>query len=928
MDFKETILLPKTDFEMRGNLTSKEPKYQKRWDDEDIYHQMLASNDKSKAFYLHDGPPYANGNMHIGHALNKILKDIVVRYKNMDGYYAPIIHGWDTHGMPIEVALQKKGFSIKNMSVADFRNKCKDFALSQVKIQRNQIKRLGVIGSFGNEDDLLNEDDQNRPYLTLQKQFEAKQIEVFAKMALDGHIYKGLKTVYWSPSSQTALAEAEIEYQDVKSYSIYVSFAVVDAKNVLPEDSSFIIWTTTPWTIPANLAICVNPRFVYGLYQTNQGKVVVDVALAATIKEAIGFEKMDLLNTFKGKELEGILTRHPYFDRNSPVILGDYVTEDSGTGIVHIAPDHGGDDFVVARKYGIHPFNPIDERGCYNAIVGDDFAGVYFEDGNEISIRKMEEAHTLLKVSTFTHSYPHDWRTKKPLIQRATDQWFCSIDGFKEQLLEEIRQVKWYPSWGEVRMNNMIKDRDDWCISRQRTWGVPIPVIYNEDHTPIIERSVFDHIIELFKKYGANCWSTMSAKELLPENYHNIHSPNDGFYKEKDIMDVWFDSGSSSMAVLKEREGVYPADLYLEGFDQYRGWFNASLITGTAVMGHAPYKAVVSHGFSLDGEGKKMSKSLGNTIDPNQMVGKYGADVVRIWAASCDYQADFRVSEEIIRQAGETYKAIRNRFKFMLGTLADFEPSDSKITEYPFVDQAILNELADLENKCHHYYDEYQFSNVLSTIVNFLQVDLSGFYLDMAKDILYCDAKASVRRRQIQQVIYQLCLSLVKLLAPIIPHTAEEIYDHFIGKNKVSIFLEKYDYEPRKVNQQLKEQYDHFMTARNGVLKALEEKRAEKLIGKSIDATIEIFVKDDVIRPIIENMDATTLQQVFIVSKVLLSSSPDELNDYGTILIRVKENDGIICQRCWNRIDANRIMEHQLCPRCHQVLKGFTIHEE
>lgn len=928
MDFKETILLPKTDFEMRGNLTTKEPKFQQRWDDEDIYHKMLASNKKEKAFYLHDGPPYANGNMHIGHALNKILKDIVVRYKNMDGYYAPIIHGWDTHGMPIEVALQKKGYSIKNMSVADFRNKCKEFALTQVKIQRNQIKRLGICGSFGNENDLLNEEDENRPYLTLQKQFEARQIEVFAKMALDGHIYKGLKTVYWSPSSQTALAEAEIEYQDVKSYSIYVSFHVEDNKDKFTEDTFFIIWTTTPWTIPANLAICVNPRFEYGLYHTEKGNYIVDTQLACNVAKDIGFETMELIRVYKGKDLEGILTKHPYFERYSPVILGDYVTEDSGTGVVHIAPDHGADDFTVARKYGIHPFNPIDARGCYTSAVGNDFEGVYFEDGNEISLKKMEETKTLLHVSTFIHSYPHDWRTKKPLIQRATDQWFCSIDGFREQLLEEIKHVKWYPSWGETRMINMIKDRDDWCISRQRTWGVPIPVIYNEDHTPIIEKDVFDHIISLFKIHGANCWATMTAKELLPNGYQNEHSPNGNFYKEKDIMDVWFDSGSSSMAVLHQREGVYPADLYLEGFDQYRGWFNASLITGTAVMGHAPYKSVVSHGFSLDGEGRKMSKSLGNTIDPNLMVSKYGADVVRIWAASCDYQADFRVSEEIIKQAGETYKSIRNRFKFMLGTLSDFNLNQDKVVEFPFVDQAILNELADLENKCHHYYDEYQFSNVLSLIVNFLQVDLSGFYLDMAKDILYCDQKNSLRRRQIQTVIYQLCLCLAKLLAPIIPHTAEEIYDHFVGKNKESIFLEKYDYQFRKVDATLKDQYNHFMQARNGVLKALEEKRAEKLIGKSIDATIELYVKDSLIKPIIFAMDDTTLQQIFIVSKVILKDQTDDLKDYDTVMVRVCENKGIICQRCWNRIDEKDIQEHQLCRRCSAVIKELNLHEK
>lgn len=926
MDYKNSIILPQTNFEMRGNLNVKEPTFEKRWDDNDIYQKMLASNDKRKAFYLHDGPPYANGNMHTGHALNKILKDIIIKYKNINGYYAPIIHGWDTHGMPIEVALQKKGFSIKNMSPAEFRDKCKEYALAQVKNQRGQVKRLGVFGCFGNENDLLNENDVTRPYLTLQKQFEARQIEVFAKMALDGHIYKGLKTVHWSPSSQTALAEAEIEYQDVKSYSIYVAFKVVDDKGIFNEDASFIIWTTTPWTIPSNLAICVNPKFVYGLYHTNKGSFVMDVNLADDVCKTLGFENVELVKEFKGIDLELIKTKHPYFDRISPVIEGDYVTEDSGTGIVHIAPDHGADDFNVARKYDIHPFVPIDARGCYTSVVGKDFEGVYFEDGNEISLKKMEETNTLLHVSTFIHSYPHDWRTKKPLIQRATDQWFCSIDGFRKQLLDEIHNIKWYPSWGELRMNNMIKDRDDWCISRQRTWGVPIPVIYNEDGSPIIEKEVFDHIASLVRKYGANCWYEMDIKDLLPTGYHNEKSPNGNFTKEKDIMDVWFDSGSSSLAVLEQREGVYPADLYLEGFDQYRGWFNSSLIIGTAINGKAPYKSVVSHGFVLDGEGRKMSKSLGNTIDPNQMVNKYGADVLRIWVASSDYQADVRVSEDIIKQASETYKPLRNRFKFMLGNLNGYKYED--VEKYEFEDLAILNELADLENKCHKYYDNYEFANVLTSIVNFMQIDLSGFYLDMAKDILYCDSKNSLRRRQVLNVLYRLTYTLMLLLAPIIPHTAEEIYDNFVGKDKESVFLCKYNYEERPVDNDLKTLYKSFIMARNSVLKALEEKRSEKLIGKSIDATINLFVENEQLDNLLHSMDKTALQQLFIVSKVNLQDNKENLNDYGNgCFVSVVENKGIVCQRCWNRIDADEICENNLCKRCAKVVKELEINE-
>jgi len=923
MDYKETIFLPKTDFEMRGNLPQKEPNFEEFWETNGIYQKMLDSNSKDKEFYLHDGPPYANGNMHIGHALNKVLKDIIVRYKNMNGYYSPIIHGWDTHGMPIEVALQKKGFSTKNMEVADFRNKCKEFAITQMKTQRSQIRRLGVCGSFGSED-VLDENDPNRPYLTLQKQFEARQIEVFATMALKGYIYKGLKTVHWSPSSQTALAEAEIEYYDIDSYSIYVAFKVVDGKGILDNDTSFIIWTTTPWTIPSNLAICLNPRFEYGLYKTNKGKFVFDTVLAQDVIKQLGFEDVELLQVFKGAELERLVTKHPYIDRTSLVILGDYVTEDSGTGVVHIAPDHGMDDFNVAKKYDIHPFVPIDGKGCYNSNCGPDFEGVYFEDGNEISLKKMEETNTLLKVSKFTHSYPHDWRTKKPLIQRATDQWFCSIDAFRKELLDQIHEVKWYPTWGEVRMVNMIKDRDDWCISRQRTWGVPIPIIYNEDGSPIIEKEVFDNISKLFREYGSNVWWERSATELLPEGYKNAKSPNGNFTKEKDIMDVWFDSGSSSMCVLEQRLGKYPADLYLEGFDQYRGWFNSSLIAGTAVKGCSPYKQIVCHGFVMDGEGKKMSKSLGNTIDPNQMTAKYGADILRLWVASCDYQADVRVSEDIIKQNAETYKSLRNRFKFMLGTLADFDYKSNAVSEFTFVDKCILNELAKIENNAHKYYDEYQFASVLSMIVNFLQIDLSGFYLDMAKDILYCDATNSLRRRQVQTVIYKVCESLTKLLAPIIPHTAEEIYANFVGKDKESVFLTKYDFVENKIDEEISNKYAHFISLKNVVLKALEEKRSEKIIGKSNEATIVLNVKDETIKDIINNMDATTLQQIFIVSKVVLKDCDCDLDKFDNVAIKVELNDGVICERCWNRIDANLINKDNLCKRCADVLKDLA----
>lgn len=908
MDYKNTLLLPKTDFEMRGNLPQKEPNIQKFWKEEDINNKILASNNKDNAFYLHDGPPYANGNMHTGHALNKILKDFVVRYKNMSGFYAPLIHGWDTHGMPIEVALQKKGLSVKNLSIPEFREKCKEFALNQVNIQREQIRRLGILGEL------------DKPYLTLKKEFEEHQIRVFAKMALEGYIYKGLKTVYWSPSSQTALAEAEIEYYDVSSYSIYVSFKVVDGLGLLDNDTSFIIWTTTPWTIPSNLAICLNKDLEYGLYQTNKGKFVFATALEKNLIKELEFENVQLIKTFKGSELEYIKTKHPFYDRESVVILGDHVTAESGTGCVHTAPGHGEDDFNVCQLYKIPPYCPVDEKGFYTEDVGEDLAFKFYEDGNEIVLEKLTKANALMKVSKFIHSYPHDWRTKKPLIYRATPQWFASIDKFRSLLLNEVHNVNWYPKWGELRMNNMIKDRSDWCISRQRNWGVPIPIIYNEDGSPIIEKDVFEHIAQLIGKHGSNVWYQLTAKELLPENYSNPKSPNNDFKKETDIMDVWFDSGSSSISVFEATYHKYPCDLYLEGFDQYRGWFNSSLIIGTAMRGKAPYKSVVSHGFVLDGQGRKMSKSAGNTVDPNQLINKYGADILRIWVASSDYQADLRISEDIIKQAAETYKNIRNRFKFMLGNLADFNPNKDQVDNFEFLDLAILNILSEVEKNCFAAYDNYDFSTVLTTIVNFLSIELSGFYLDMAKDILYCDSKNSLRRRQIQSTIYCIVDSLVKLLAPIIPHTCEEIYQKFVGKTLTSVHLSKFNKNIATIDSELIDNYRLLQGVRNDVLKALEEKRSEKLIGSSLDATIILAPKNKNVEQLLAKFDQRSLNQLFIVSKVILTTDKS-LKEYENSYVNVEANNGIKCERCWNKVDPNEVVDGCLCHRCAQVLK-------
>ena len=589
MNYKDTLLMPKTDFEMRGNLPKKEPKYVERWQENDMYNKVIQQNEGKDSFVFHDGPPYANGNMHMGHMLNKVIKDVICRYKNMNGFYTPYIPGWDTHGLPIENAIQKLGVNRKEMPTAKFREKCDAYAHEQVNKQMEQLIRMGTFA------------DYKHPYLTLQHEFEARQIEVFAKMAMDGLIFKGLKPVYWSPSSESALAEAEVEYHDIKSPTIFVKFQVKDGKGVLDNDVNFVIWTTTPWTIPANLAICLNASYNYALVETEKGKLIVLDTLVDELMAKFEITDYKVVNHYKGSELEYITCQHPLYDRESLVILGDHVTADSGTGCVHTAPGFGADDFFVGQKYNLPAYCNVDEHGCMMEDCGEWLAGQYVDDANKTVTMKLDEIGALLKLEFITHSYPHDWRTKKPIIFRATDQWFCSLDKIRDKLLSEIDNVNWLNEWGHIRIYNMIRDRGDWCISRQRTWGVPIPIFYCEDGTPIIEQEVFDHISELFREHGSNVWFERDEKDLLPEGYTNEHSPNGIFKKEKDIMEVWFDSGSSHTGVMVERGFNYPVDLYFEGSDQYRGWFNSSLIIGVAAHGKAPYKTVLSHGFVLDG---------------------------------------------------------------------------------------------------------------------------------------------------------------------------------------------------------------------------------------------------------------------------------------------------------------------------------------
>ncbi|MDD7591856.1 MAG: isoleucine--tRNA ligase [Bacilli bacterium] len=915
MELKDTLLMMETNFEMRGNLNIKEPLLVKKWADLKVYNKMNEDQPLGE-YMLHDGPPYANGAMHCGHMLNRILKDFVVRYKNMCGYKTPFVFGWDTHGLPIENMVTKSGVNRKTTPIFEFREKCKEYALSQVERQKSDIRRLGCLG------------DYDSPYLTLLPEFEAREIHVFSEMALKGLIYKGLKPVYWSPSSESALAEAEIEYHDVKAYTIYVSFDTVDGKNVVPNDTKFIIWTTTPWTLPANLAICAHPQFIYGLFKTDKGNFVFLSELKDTLIEKLGFTTCELVKEIKGSELEGILVKHPFYDRTSMLILGDYVTAETGTGLVHIAPGHGEDDFNVCLKYGIKPYCPVDEHGKLTSDAGERLAGLFYEDANLEVLKILEENNCLLKEEDIVHSYPHDWRTHKPVIFRATPQWFCSIEPIRDQLIEEIKKVNWTPKWGETRMVNMIKDRADWCISRQRAWGVPIPIIYCEDNTPIIDKDVFDHIEKLIRENGSNIWYKLSEKELLPEGYTNSHSPNGIFRKEKDIMDVWFDSGSSWNGVLNERGLKYPADLYLEGSDQYRGWFNSSLILSLAVNGKAPYKNVVSHGFVMDEHWEKMSKSKGNGIDPLKIINIYGSDVCRLWASLVDYQQDARISESIVKTISEQYRKIRNTLRFLLGNLNNGSVNDSfkeedKVDTFEKIDLYVLARLEEVKNKVIDNMDSFNFINAISEILKFVSDDLSSFYFEITKDILYCENKTSLRRRQVQTVLNEVLFTLMRLLNPILPFTMDEVNANYPLRSKDNVQYYRYPTKSNIYSKDLLDEYSLIKTLRNDVLKALEEKRALGEIKSSLLASVDLEIKDEKIKAIIDTYPHVEVERLFIVSKVVLKDNVEGFKGEVSNSL-VSKHTGVRCDRCWNYKDEDEIItegEVHLCPRCKKAME-------
>ncbi|MGA3878846.1 isoleucine--tRNA ligase [Bacillus pumilus] len=890
MNYKDTLLMPKTEFPMRGNLPNKEPEIQEEWAEKDIYQMVLERTKGRPTFILHDGPPYANGDIHMGHALNKILKDFIVRFKSMNGFHAPYVPGWDTHGLPIETALTKnKKVKRKEMSTAEFRKLCEEYAWKQIEGQRNQFKRLGVRADWDN------------PYVTLKPEYEAQQILVFGEMAKRGYIYKGLKPVNWSPSSESALAEAEIEYKDKRSPSIYVSFKVKDGKGVLENGEQFIIWTTTPWTLPANLGICVHPNLEYSILQVGAERYVVASELVEQVAKTLGFEEYEVVKTLKGKELDNVVAEHPIYGRDSLVMLGDHVTTDAGTGCVHTAPGHGEDDFNVSMKYGLDVLCPVDEKG----VMTDEapgFEGLFYEDANKAITEQLEAKGALKKLDFITHSYPHDWRTKKPTIYRATAQWFASIKDFREALLDNIKETKWVPAWGETRLFNMVRDRGDWCISRQRVWGVPIPVFYAENGEPIITDETIQHVSQLFREHGSNIWFEKEAKELLPEGFTHPGSPNGEFTKEQDIMDVWFDSGSSHQAVLEEREDlVRPADLYLEGSDQYRGWFNSSLSTSVAITGKAPYKGVVSHGMTLDKEGRKMSKSLGNTIEPAKVAKQLGAEILRLWVSSVNYQADHPVSDDILKQVAEVYRKIRNTFRFLHGNLFDFDPAVNAVPveELREVDQYILIKLNKLIDKVKKAYDDYEFAVVYHAIHNFCTIELSSFYLDFAKDVVYIEHADHPDRRSMQTVFYETLMALVKLTAPILPHTADELWSHLSFVEEPSVQLTDMP-EGVAVSQAeaTEAKFDRFMEVRDDVLKALEIARNEKVIGRSLEASVTLYATEEV-----KNLLASIkedVKQLFIISELTVE---DEQNadtsapEYTSGRILVQKAEGELCER-------------------------------
>jgi isoleucyl-tRNA synthetase len=932
--YTRTLNMMQTDFPMRANLPTREPQQLAAWEAMDLYGEVQKATKGRPQYILHDGPPYANGDLHLGHALNKILKDIIVKYKVMAGYDSPYVPGWDTHGLPIELRSLKDMKLDKNkIDALELRQKAAETARHWVGVQKEQFKRFGVRGDWEN------------PYLTLQPEYEAKEIEIFGAMAAQGHIYRGLKPVYWCAVDETALAEAEIEYADKTSFSIYVKFPVVDGKGVLPADANMVIWTTTPWTMPANLAIALHPEVEYGLYATEKGNLVLAVSLAAKVAEAVGVTVGEPTATFKGADLEGATYKHLLFDRVSPVILGDHVTTEDGTGAVHTAPGHGHEDFAVGQKYGLPVLNPVNDKGVFTEEAGQ-FAGMFYEKANPVIIEALENAGMLLTHGKIKHSYAHCWRCKNPVIYRATVQWFAKVGGFMDTAMAAIKDVQWIPEWGYNRIHNMIEGLSDWCISRQRSWGVPIPILTCEHcNEPSYEEGVFKKVASIVAKEGTDAWWIRPAQDFYPEGGLVCkHCGGTHFRKEKDILDVWFDSGSSHAGVLETRPDLrWPADLYLEGSDQHRGWFKSSLLTSVVARdGRPPYKAVLTHGFLVDEQGRKMSKSMGNVVDPAKTIQTYGADILRLWVASTDYRGDVAVSENIIKQVAEAYRKIRNTVRYLLGNLYDFNPLTDSVSREEMLefDRWAMHKLQEVVERVATAYADFDFHLVYHTINNYCAVDLSAIYLDVLKDRLYTSRADSVERRSAQTVLYAIADALVRMLTPVLSFTAEEAYGFLPkpeGAPKTAQLLSMPKVDRAFVDADLAERWAKLLEVRESVQAVLERARADKHIGSSQEAAVHLYATGGAPGGLAELLQShlNELSSLFIVSdvKLFVGGEAAPSGTYfgqgpGDLSVEVVKATGEKCERCWNRRELGVIEAHPtLCGRCASVVVSLQVDE-
>jgi len=930
MEYKDTLNLPKTKFKMKANLAREEPKLLEFWEEQETYKKVLEKKKNLKKYILHDGPPYANGNIHIGTAYNKILKDIIPKYKSMKGYNAHYVPGWDTHGLPIEFQVTKDmKVGLSEVDPVELRKKCTEYAKHYINVQREEFKRLGVMGEWEN------------PYLTLNPAYEAEQIEIFKKMFLKGYIYKGLKPVYWCANCETALAAAEIEYHDKESSSIYVKFLVEDNwKKMFPEDKGVdtyvLIWTTTPWTIPGNMAIALNPDIEYTLVTTEKGNLIFASALVEKVMKEVGIVNYGFGGTLKGQILEGITCKHPIFDRVSTIVLGDHVLLDEGTGCVHTAPGHGQEDYEIGVKYQIPIFTTLDSQGKFNKEAGK-FKGLTYKEGNIAVIEELTKNGALLKVGKIMHSYPHCWRCKKPVVFRATEQWFVNIEAFRDLALKEIEKVQFVPIWGKEKIQGMVENRTDWCISRQRVWGVPLPVFYCKGCGEIIvNEETINSVKKLFLEEGSDSWFALSAQEILPKDYQCPHCQGKDFEKEKDIMDVWFDSGCSHAAVLKKRDELHwPAELYLEGTDQHRGWFQTSLLTSVAAFGKAPYKTVLTHGFIVDAGGRKMSKSVGNVIAPQEIIEKYGADILRLWVASSDYRTDIRISSKILDQLVEIYRRVRNTARFILGNLSDFN-SDTDVVSYDKLnelDRLVLSNFQSLVKRVNESYDKFEFHSLYHEIHNFCAIDLSSFYLDIIKDRLYTAFADSEERRAAQTVLYQIINDLVKLIAPVLSFTSEEIWQYLreIEKGEESVFLAPWpEVKENYIDRDLEKKWNNILKIRKDVLKALEIKRGEGFIGNSLEAQVNIYTEDKEVYDYLISFKEQ-LVTIFIVSKTDIVRGEGEKGlssdaytgvEFPDIKVLITRAPGKKCERCWcySETVGGDQKYPMICEKCAKVM--------